>query len=228
MQPYFFPYIGYFQLLNAVDEFVIYDNIEYTKKGWINRNRFLSNGTPEYFTINLQNDSDYLHIRERKISPDFDKNKIKILNKLKNAYRKAPYFHEIIGTVESVLFQEETNLFKYLLKSIKYLTNFLRIKTNIIPSSELNVDHNLKNIDKVISICRECKANEYINLPGGIQLYDKNKFIDLGILLKFIQPKEIRYKQFESDFIDKLSIIDVLMFNGREKTIDFLNCYDLK
>lgn len=228
MQPYFLPYIGYYQLINAVDEFIIYDNIEYTKKGWINRNRFLSNGIPRYFTITLQNDSDYLHIRERKISPDFENNRVRILNKLKNEYSRAPYFDEIIETVESVFHNEETNLFKYLFQSITKVMNFLRIKTKLIPSSEIKIDHALKNIDKVISICRACKANEYINLPGGIQLYDKNKFIDFGILLKFIQPKEVKYKQFGSDFIDKLSIIDVLMFNGREKTIELLNYYDLK
>src|SRR5258705_11030314 len=92
MQPYFFPYIGYFQLIAAVDLFIVYDNIKYTKKGWINRNRMLRNGKDVMFSVPLKNDSDYLDVCERELAADF--NRDKLFNQLKGAYRGAPNFSQ--------------------------------------------------------------------------------------------------------------------------------------
>ncbi len=78
MQPYFFPYIGYFQLINTVDEFVVYDNIEFTKKGWINRNRILVNGKDEYITLPIKKDSDFLHVKDRFLAETWSKDSAKM------------------------------------------------------------------------------------------------------------------------------------------------------
>ncbi len=114
MQPYFFPYIGYFQLIANSDVFVIYDEIKYTKKGWINRNRFLSNGTATYFTLPLKKDSDFLFVSDRFLSLDWEKEKQKLLNKIREAYSKAPYFAETFSLFEKCLLFENTNLFAFI------------------------------------------------------------------------------------------------------------------
>src|SRR5215831_15462166 len=129
MQPYFLPYIGYFQLISAVDVFVLYDNIEYTKKGWINRNRLLKNGRDQVFTIPLKNDSDYLHIHQRQISPEFRRDKI--LNQINEAYRRAPYFSCVSPIVESIVGCEDRNLFEYLYNSLRQICRYVGIATPI-------------------------------------------------------------------------------------------------
>src|SRR2546421_3494048 len=98
MQPYFFPYIGYFQLISSVDLFIIYDDIKYTKKGWINRNRFLRNGADCVFTVPVRKDSDFLDVKDRLLARDFDR--IKLVNQLREAYRRAPHFDEAFPIVE--------------------------------------------------------------------------------------------------------------------------------
>src|SRR5690606_18130129 len=117
MQPYFCPYIGYFQLMNAVDKFVVYDNIQYTKKGWINRNRILMNGKDQLFSLPVKKDSDYLNINQRFLSDDFDGEKKKLLNKFKGAYNKAPYFKEIFPLLQEIINDDSNNLFDYIYHS---------------------------------------------------------------------------------------------------------------
>jgi len=226
MQPYYCPYIGYWQLMNAVDEFVVYDNIKYTKRGWINRNRFLQNGNDAFFTINLKKDSDFLDIKDRIISNTFDKKKM--LHLFEVSYRKAPFFNETISLFKSILFYDETNLFKYIYHSIKKICKFLGIETKLIISSEIDINHNLKSQDKVLAICNNLGATEYINTIGGLELYSKETFNKQGIELKFIKSKPIEYTQFKNEFIPWLSVIDVMMFNSKEDIYKFLNQYELK
>ncbi len=225
MQPYYCPYIGYWQLMNAVDEFVVYDNIKYTKRGWINRNRFLQNGKDAFFTINLKKDSDFLDIKDRILSNVFDKKRR--FNLFEASYRKAPYFKEIIALFESILFYDETNLFKYIYHSIEEICKFLNIETKLIISSEINIDHNLKSQDKVLAICQNLGATEYLNPIGGLELYSKETFYEQGIELKFIKSKPIKYKQFNNEFVPWLSIIDVMMFNSKEDISKILNQFEL-
>lgn len=223
MQPYFLPYIGYWQLINAVDVFVIYDNIQYTKKGWINRNRYLLNGKDNIFTLPLKKDSDYLDIRDRFLFDNFNDESKKILRKLELAYKQAPYFIETMPLLESCLIQNERNLFKYIFNSIQFVLQHLHIDTKIIISSHVEIDHSLKSKDKVIQICKSLKSNHYINPPGGVNLYDKNEFQREGIDLSFLKSKFIEYKQYNNEFVPWLSILDVLMFNGNNKTRGFLH-----
>lgn len=225
MQPYFLPYIGYFQLLNAVDKYVIYDNIQYTKKGWINRNRILQNGKDALITIPVEKDSDYLDIRERKVSETFDRGKL--INQIREAYRKAPYFNDIMPLAEDIINRNEENLFLYIYNSIIKVCGYLNIKTEIVVSSTLLIDHTLKGQDKVLAICKELRATEYYNAIGGQELYSSFVFAKENVTLSFLSVNPIEYKQFGNDFIPCLSILDVMMFNSVDKIRMMLNDYKL-
>jgi hypothetical protein len=227
MQPYFMPYIGYFQLINSVDKFIIYDNIQYTKKGWINRNRILVNGKDQLITLSIKKDSDYLSVVERKLSESWGKDKNKMLNIIKSSYNRAPYFQETFELISKCLNNSEVNLFNFIYNSIILINKYLEIKTPIIISSTIDIDHTLKSQDKVLSLCREQNADVYINSIGGVELYDKGIFKQNNIELNFIKTNPIQYKQFQNEFIPWLSIIDVMMFNSKEQIKEYLNKYTL-
>lgn len=214
MQPYFFPYIGYFQLIHSCDLFVIYDNIKYTKKGWINRNRFLQNGTDATFSLPLQKDSDSLDVRDRAIAADF--NSKKLLGQLAGAYRHAPYFDATMSLLERTFGNDERNLFRFIHYALVETCTYLGITTDIRISSEIDIDHQLKSQDKVLAICSALDATTYINTMGGIDLYQKDAFLARGIDLKFLQPRAFEYPQLGATFVPWLSIVDVMMFNSRE------------
>lgn len=226
MQPYFFPYIGYFQLMNAVDKFVVYDNIEYTKKGWINRNRILNNGKDDFITLPLKKDSDYLSIAERKLADSWPQDKIKMLNRIRQSYLKAPGFAETFPLIEACINFENTNLFAFILNSLQLMKNHLGINTTLITSSTVNADHTLKSEARVISICRAMQADEYINPIGGIELYSADGFASAGLTLKFIKARNVAYPQGNVPFVPFLSIIDVLMFGGKKLAMDLLSEFD--
>lgn len=214
MQPYFLPYIGYYQLISAVDLFIVYDNIEYTKKGWINRNRMLQNGKDVTFSLPLKSDSDYLDVCERELSTEF--NRDKLLNQFSGTYRRAPYFEQTFPLIENVVRYENSNLFRFLYHAIVKTCAYLKITTEIRNSSSIDIDHKLKSQDKVLALCEAVGATTYVNSIGGMALYSKEAFLPRGISLKFIQSKQFSYPQFGNDFIPWLSIIDVLMFNPLE------------
>lgn len=211
MQPYFFPYIGYFQLIQAVDRFIVYDNIQYTKKGWINRNRILQNGKDVLISIPLKKGSDFLDVKDREISVDFRKDKL--LNQIHEAYRRAPYFEQAFPVFEQIVQHDDTNLFRFIHNSIVRTCEYLKIGTEIVISSNVPIDHSLKNQDKVLSLCAAVSANTYVNAIGGMELYSKETFLEKGIDLKFIKSKPFEYVQFGDAFVPWLSIIDVMMFN---------------
>lgn len=225
MQPYFLPYIGYWQLISAVDIFVVYDNIQYTKKGWINRNRFLQNSKDAIFTLPLKKDSDYLDVKDRIISKDF--NKQKLISQLQNAYIKAPYFKENFHIIESIIKHDSCNLFDYIYNSIIAINKTLNIQTKILISSTIGIDHSLKSQEKVIAICKKLNATKYVNAIGGIDLYSKEEFLKSGVELKFIKTNEISYKQFNNCFLKNLSILDIIMFNNIKDVQDMLNKYNI-
>jgi hypothetical protein len=228
MQPYFLPYIGYWQLVNAVDRFVVYDNIKYTKKGWINRNRFLMNGRAEYLTIPLERASDFLDIRERWIKrSNWGVKKWDDLRSLQMLYHRAPYFKETFPVLENIITHPNHNLFAFIYNSICEIKQYLDIKTPLIISSTVAVDHTLRAQDKVIAICEGLEATKYINAIGGIELYNKEEFKKRNIELNFIKADPIEYKQQHDAFVPWLSILDVMMFNSKEDIKEMLNQYTL-
>lgn len=212
MQPYFLPYIGYWHLMTAVDQFVIYDNIQYTKKGWINRNRFLRDGAPVTFTVPLKKASDFLDIAERRLADDFDPQAL--LNQFASAYRKAPRFAEVFPMIENIVAAAPRNLFDYLRHSIAVTAERLQIATPIVVSSTIPVDHGLRSQDRVIAICQSLGATRYVNFIGGRDLYSRDVFAAHGIDLQFIRSQISEYAQFGHPFVPALSILDVMMFNS--------------
>jgi hypothetical protein len=228
MQPYFLPYLGYFQLMNGVDKFVIYDNIQFSKRGWIHRNRILQNGQPAYISLPLKKDSDFLNVDQRFISNSFVKERDKLLSKIKGAYKKAPQFEEVFPMLEEIFNYEDTNLFKYIYNSLDVLKDYLKIETKLILSSEININHDLKSQEKVIAIINELNAEYYINPEGGKDLYSKKDFDNKQITLQFHVFTSEPYKQFSDNFVSHLSIIDIMMFNSVEEIGLMLNKYELE
>lgn len=226
MQPYFFPYLGYFQLINAVDLFIVYDNIKYTKRGWINRNRILQHGRETLLSLPLRSDSDSLHIRDRQIAADFQADKL--LNKIEDSYRRAPHFLRAFPVLEAVLRYQDRNLFRFLHHSILQTCAFLKLGTRIAVSSHIPISPQLKGEDKVIALCEQSRAGVYVNAIGGTGLYSRQRFQDRGMELRFIRSAPFEYQQFGGQFVAGLSVIDAMMFNSVDSIRAYLcTCYDL-
>jgi len=226
MQPYFFPYIGYWQLINAVDKFVIYDDVNFIKGGWINRNNILYNGKVKRINLQMNGASSNKLINEIEVS-DSEIFRRKLLKTIEASYKKAPYFSETYKIIEDIVNNNEKNLAKYLEYSIRRISEYLLITTEIIMSSDINKNNELKGQDKVIEICQILGADKYYNAIGGQELYSREDFKKMGIELKFIKTNNISYNQFSHDFTPNLSIIDVMMFNSISEVNELLNEYTL-
>lgn len=229
MQPYFFPYLGYWQLMNYVDRYVIYDNIQFTKNGWIRRNRILSGGTDKMFTLPLKRDSDYLDVCQRTLADDFAKEQTRLLRLIEASYKKAPMFDKVFPIVKDAVEFGSKNLFEYIFYSIQKVCEYLNIKTEIVISSKLNINSSLKGKDRVLAICKYMGATDYYNPANGISLYDpyRSEFEASGVKLHFTKMREITYPQFNNEFIPSLSIIDVMMFNTKEHIQEMLSEFDI-
>ncbi|MFC7773617.1 WbqC family protein [Flavobacterium sp. GCM10027622] len=226
MQPYFMPYIGYFQLINAVDVFVIYDDVNYIKKGWINRNTILVNNKSFLFSVSLKDASQNKLINEISVS-DVNKWKKDLLKTLNLSYKKAPFYEDVFPMLERIISFEESNLAAYIMYSIQELCDYLKIDTQLVRSSEIGKNNDLKGESKIIDICVKLNASEYINAIGGMELYTKAHFMEKKIKLHFLKSENIAYKQFKDEFRPWLSIIDVIMFNSIEESRKFLNKFEL-
>ena len=226
MQPYFFPYIGYFQLIANSDVFVIYDDVNFIKKGWINRNSILVNNTSYLFSMPLQNVSQNKHINEIFIS-DLDKWKRDLLKTISSSYKKAPFYQDVYPLIEKIISFDELNLALYIQYSLQNLCEYLNLNTKLIMSSEIVKNNDLRGENKIIDICLQLGATQYVNAIGGFELYTKENFRVKNIDLKFIKSENIVYQQFKNEFVPWLSIIDVLMFNSKNQVISMLNEYDL-
>ena len=224
MQPYLFPYIGYFQLLAAVDRFVVYDDVTFIKQGWINRNRMLINGDAAFFTIPLAHKSSGVTIRDTAISdaPEHGRWAEKLLKSFDNAYRRAPEFARTFPLVERVLMTTTTKVAELAVESVRAVAERLEIRTPIVETSSGYGHADLHGEDRVIAICRAERASRYVNASGGRELYSRERFNAQGIELQFIEPRTIEYAQFDDRFVPWLSIIDVMMFNPVDKAREFL------
>lgn len=228
MQPYLFPYIGYWQLMNAADIFVSYDDVNYINRGWINRNNILLNGQAHLITLPLTGASQNKLINEIDIS-DAERNKRKFLQTIQMAYKKAPFFEEVYGLLESIMGNPEENIAKFNFYSFQKVATYLGMNTKLVVSSEIVKDNSLKGDNKISSMCQLLGATHYINPIGGIEIYHDEKFTSHNIDLSFIKTdfSRIAYKQFKNEFVQGLSIIDILMFNSVEEAKQILNHYNL-
>ena len=227
MQPYIFPYIGYFQMINAVDTFVFYDDVNFIKRGWINRNKILINGKDTLVSIPLIKASQNKLINE--IDIFFDTNMRKnLISKIENAYKKAPFYDEVIGLIRDIINADISNIGEYAANSIVSVSNYLEIDTKFHYSSILSPESKgMNRADRLIHICQNLGAEEYINSIGGQELYEKKYFLENQIDLSFIKTLDFEYKQFKDPFVPLLSIIDVLMFNSKVKIQKMLTNYQL-
>jgi len=223
MQPYFFPYIGYFQLINEVDKFVIYDDVNFIKGGWINRNRILLNNQPHYINLLMTGASSNKKINEIGVNS----NKNGLLETIKQAYRKSPQYKEVYPVIEEILNYNSSVLSEFIANSLIVLSDYLELKTEFIMSSDIKKDNFLKGQEKVISICKLLNADVYVNSIGGYNLYSKSEFQKRQIQLKFLQGKTFDYVQNTDIFHSNLSIIDVLMLNNLDVVKSFLKNYEI-
>jgi hypothetical protein len=228
MQPYIFPYIGYYQLITAVDVFVILDDANYIVRGWINRNNILLDGKAHMFTVPLYKPSQNNLICSTKLNFS-QKDRERFLKTIQQAYKKAPYFNEFYAIFEALILFKNDDLTEYLYNSLVTTCDYLGIVTKFLRSSEINKDSSLKAERKILEICRVLNASTYINLPGGKSLYARENFEKLDIELLFIEPslERIRYKQYNNNFVENLSILDIIMFNSRKDIGRLLDQYRL-
>ena len=215
MQPYFLPYIGYFQLIKSADIFVLADEYQYTKKGWINRNRAILNKRIETFTLAVSSEEN--SISEKKLhSGEMNKS---LFRRIKQSYLDAPNSENITFRLEEILLSEEANLFPFIEKSIISICDFLAIDTQILRLSELDNNKDLRGIDRVQDIVKNLGAETYLNPEGGREIYKKDVFNDNDLELEFLEHNPKPYRQLIPGFVDRLSIIDLLYMHEDEDDI---------
>ncbi len=225
MQPYLFPYIGYWQLLQATDRFVVYDDVNYINRGWINRNRILINGEPSLITLPLLGASQNRKIRDIEIAPATQW-RARLLRSVEMAYRKAPHFDEVFAVIEQILAQDERNLAAFLTHQLRTLSRFMGLETQIVPSSVVYQNSELAAQARILDICRQEQATTYINAQGGRSLYAPQAFAEAGIDLHFIAMRALPYKQRYEGFAPGLSVIDALMELGPADIRPHLAAFD--
>jgi hypothetical protein len=212
MQPYFIPYIGYFQLLAAVDKFVVFDDVNFINRGWINRNRLLLNGVAHTFTIPLCGASQNRLICEIELD-DTQNWRGKLLKTIQQAYGKSPCYAQVSILMESLINYPSVRLDEFILNSIREIVRYLSIEVEIVNTSRIYKNSHLKGQERIMDICQQEKANAYINPIGGVNLYDRTRFARKALSLYFLQSRPISYSQGKGEHVAWLSIMDVLMFN---------------
>lgn len=223
-QPYFLPYIGYWQLIHAADVFLIGDDYSYRTRSWISRNRILLNGAPKYFGIEIREASCNRLCSELQM---MEINKKRKWDQLYDAYHRAPYFNEGMGLAEEILNCEKTVLSEFLEYSIRVICEYLGIDTPIMRTSDLEGNSLLRREHRIYDMCRRLGADTYVNAIGGTQLYDFKEFRERGIRLEFIKSDAISYRQYKEPFVGNLSILDVIMFNPVGEIRKMLDMYTL-
>ena len=197
--------------------------MNYIKQGFINRNNFLEKNHEKLFTLEILGAS-----RNKKINEiEIGNNKSKILKTIKQNYSKAPYFEEVVFLIENIFGSKEKNLSQFLGNSLQQISQYLEINTKFLYSSKINNDKSLQAQDRLIEISQLLNATDYVNTIGGVELYNKDDFSTAGINLSFIKTTNIEYKQYKNEFVQNLSIIDVMMFNSKEEIRQMLNQFEL-
>lgn len=231
MQPYFFPYIGYFQLINFADQWIVFDDAQYIRHGWINRNRILHPQKGwQYITVPLLKHQHKDPIKNIYINTQ-EKWEQKIIGQLVR-YKKAPYYKETVSLVKECFENKAQTITELNVKSLSLVCNYLNINFNYKVSSlsDFDYSHVYDAGDWAWTISSQMRASEYINPVGGLNLFDKNKFLNSGIKISFLEclNNEIKYSQIISNFEANLSIIDILMFCSVEEIKQLLSCYEVK
>jgi hypothetical protein len=227
MQPYFLPYIGYFQLLAAVDHFILLDDVSFIKKGWIHRNRLLLQNQPHLFSIPVQHVSQNRKIIDTRI---IDENtwKSKLEKTVALGYKRAPQFKVVFPLFQEIIHSPILDISEFVAHSIRQVAGFLGIATPISTASTCHPNMlDKKGEERILEICIRERADTYINPIGGIELYHEESFRGHGINLKFHRAIALEYPQFGGEFVPFLSILDHLMFCDKALISDHLQAYKI-
>lgn len=226
MQPYFFPYLGYWQLIRSADRLVILDDVSFIKRGWINRNRILINGEPSYITIPLVGASQNKRICDISMqSPEHWRRKM--LKSIEQSYRNSACFEPMFGEIDRLIRHETSDLSDYLANQLRGIARLLDMDTDIVVTSRIYCNEALKGHERILDICRREGATTYINLPGGQELYDPAYFEEADTALCFIAPRISPYQQGSENFVPNLSLIDALLEIGKEGVMQRLDEFDV-
>lgn len=215
MQPYFVPYFGYWQLMAAADRFVVYDDVQYIKGGWISRNRIKVKGAAAYISLRLAGASPNRRICDIQLVSG-DEWKTRLVRTVEQAYVRAPFFRETIDLARSVILCRKVDLADYLLHGLMLVREHLRIMTPIVETSRQYRNEALRGSARVVDICKREGATHYLNAEGGRELYSVDDFRPAGLGLSFLTMRPIPYAQGAGGFISHLSVLDVLMWLGRD------------
>ena len=228
MQPYLLPYLGYYQLVNAVDVFVFYDDVNFITKGYINRNAILAHGNILTFTVPLSKASQNVLIKDVAVhQKEYAKWWAKFKKTLTQSYTSAPFFDGTMYLMENI-FQDPSHSIAVLAeKSIRTISDYLDLSTDFKKSSELSYDRNAAGEKKILELCAIFDADTYINPIGGKELYTSKSFKKKDMDLLFLKSRAVTYPQETEKFIPSLSIIDVLMHNDKTEILKLIGAYDL-
>jgi hypothetical protein len=228
MQPYFFPYLGYFQMVHAVDDFVFYDDVMFIKKGWINRNRILIQEKEFLFTIPLEKQSQNKTIRESQVAwgAEFPR---KFISQLESAYQKAPQFERVMPMIRLLLSHKPASMADLAGKSIELVWQYLGLEKRFHYSSQIQNNQADGRAERLIHLTKSLGSSQYVNALNGQSLYEKTFFAAQGVELFFVKPVLQDYKQGKAkDFVSGLSILDVLMWNETDDVLQMLQHYTLE
>lgn len=226
MQPYTFPYIGYFQLINYVDKWVVFDDTQYISKGWINRNRILHPDLEkewQYFTVPVKKHSRESRIKDVEINDNLEW-RDEFIGKLTSYKKKAPFFVDTVEFIGDCISFKCSNLSEWVIYTLKSTCDYLGIPFNysIFSQMEINPDNIEHPGQWALEIADAMDADEYINPPSGYRIFNENEFIERNIELRFIKPNLTPYIQRRGYFIPGLSIVDVLMWNDKDTIREML------
>jgi len=213
MQPYAFPYLGYFQLLQAADRFVLLDDVTFIKQGWINRNRILGPHGPLRFTLPVEGAGSHRRLCDLHLTAT-TRWRDKLLRTIEQTYRRAPGFERAWPVVEASLRHPERRLTGWLRHSLEQVCGALGVTTPMISAAAVHPAGGDRGLDRVLEICRREGASEYLNAEGGRALYPARAFAARGLRLRFVEHHPRPYAQGGGPFVERLSIIDALMFNS--------------
>ncbi len=226
MQPYTFPYIGYFQLINYVDKWVVFDDTQYISKGWVNRNRILhpdSKKEWQYFTIPVKKHSRKSKIQDIEINTELNW-KDELLGKLSHYKKKAPFYMETVDFLGDCISTNDYKLSEWTVHTLKSTCDYLDLSFDYSIFSKMDI--NTENIEHAgewaLRISDAIGVDEYVNPPSGYRIFKENEFLEKNIKLRFLKPNLTPYIQRRSSFTAGLSIIDVLICNDKNQIREML------
>ncbi len=231
MQPYTFPYLGYFQLINYVDKWVVFDDAQFISKGWVNRNRILHPDIKkewQYFTVPVKKHSRESRIKAVEINEEKPW-RDEFLGKLTSYKKKAPFYAETVEFIGDCISFNGGSLSEWIIYTLENTCAYLNIPFDhsVFSETEMSTDNVQHAGQWALEIADTLGADEYVNPPGGYTIFNENEFQEKNIELKFLKPDLIPYVQRRDGFVPGLSIVDVMMWNDKDKIHRLLTDFEI-